>query len=353
MRADRARVLSQLETLRAEVGKPCLAVDVPSGLWAGWTPDDPVLRATWTLSPGWMKDFCFFPSGREVCGHLTAVPLGFPHPAAHSAELVIEDDLADLVPRVPQSAYKGRRGHVALFGGAAGMTGAIVLAARSAAAAGAGLVSLGVDDQVLSLVAPQVNAFQVRSASETLSRVSRYDALVVGPGWGDGDRAELFAGLWSTELPLVIDADALAVWNSEPRPPRKAPVVITPHPGEFRRLGAGEPSVAAARELARSRGVVVVLKGAVTWVVDADRGRVWDGPNPALGTGGSGDCLSGVVGALLAMGLSGLDAASAAVALHGLAGRDLAQKHGWFTADRIPEALAQRAAACMAGLGPL
>jgi hydroxyethylthiazole kinase-like uncharacterized protein yjeF len=301
-----------------------------------------------------MKDFCFFPSSREVCGEVTAVPLGFPKPAESSAELLTDGDLADLIPKISREAYKGTRGHLALFGGAAGMTGALVLASRSAAAAGAGLVSLGIDESILPLVAPQVNAFQVRTASETLARVSHYDALVVGPGWGAAsNRGEFFRELWATDLPLVVDADALSVWAQEPRPVRSAPVVVTPHPGEFRRLGAGEPSVSAARELSRSRGVVVVLKGAVTWIVDADQSRVWDSANPALGTGGSGDCLAGVVGALLAMGLSGFDAATAAVVLHGLAGRDLAQRYGWFTADRIPEALAQRAAACMAELGPL
>ncbi len=137
-------------------------------------------------------------------------------------------------------------------------------------------------------------------------------------------------------------------------------MVLTPHPGEFRRLGAGDaPTVAAARSLARNRGVVVVLKGAVTWVVGPDgRGAVWDGANPALGTGGSGDCLAGVVGALLARGLGAFDAAAAAVALHGSAGRALASQGGWFTADRLPESIAllsysRNLSACAASLGPL
>jgi NAD(P)H-hydrate repair Nnr-like enzyme with NAD(P)H-hydrate dehydratase domain len=129
--------------------------------------------------------------------------------------------------------------------------------------------------------------------------------------------------------------------------------VVTPHPGEFRRLGAGEGNpVEAAAALARERRVTVVLKGSVTWIVDpAGRRAVWDGANPALGTGGSGDCLAGVVGAFLARGLGAFDAARAAVVLHAEAGRALAEAGGWFTADRLPAALAR--ASCRTGAGPL
>jgi len=356
LRADREAVLRELEALRSEESKPCLAVDVPSGLWEGWVSGDAVLRARWTLSPGWLKDFCFHPGAREFVGQPVAVPLAFPRAALPSAELLEEGDLTSLLPPVAAGDHKGRRGHVALVGGSPGMTGALILASRSAAAAGAGLVSLGIDPELTALVAPQVAAFQVRGAADLIPHSSRYDALVVGPGWGrGGDRVGLLEELWATDLPLVIDADGLSAWAKSSFASRRAPVVLTPHPGEFVRLGSGEAaSVSAAAALARSRGVVVVLKGAVTWILGPDgRRSVWDGANPALGTGGSGDCLAGVVGALLARGLGGFEAAAGAVALHGTAGRELASQRGWFTADQLPEALAKRSAACMAGLGPL
>ncbi len=353
LRRERADVLAGFETLRTRLGKPVIAIDVPSGLWEHWAPGEPVLTAERTLAPGWLKDFCCFPAARPSCGILEAVPMAFPQTAQPTALLVDETDLPSLLPRVPVTDHKGRRGHVAVVGGADGMTGALVLAARSAAAAGAGLVTLGCDDELTGLVAPQVPAFQVRSAPAVVGRAARLDALVVGPGWGgDASRPGLFEMLWHTGLPLAVDADALAVWNGLNLPPRDVPVVLTPHPGEFARLTAvgpraGDP-IAAASSLAAERGVTVVLKGAVTWIFASDgRRAVWDGANPALGTGGSGDCLAGVVGALLARGLAGFEAAVAAVALHGAAGRALASERGWFTADGLPEAIARTALACM------
>jgi len=355
LRPDRRQVLLDLEALRAEHDIPCLAIDVPSGLWAGWGAGDPVLRARWTLSLGWLKDFCFHPEARDFMGTATEVPMAFPRPASSSAELLESLDLVDLLPKVGPGDHKGRRGHVVIVGGAPGMTGAVVLAARSAAASGAGLVSLGIDPGLVELVAPQVPAFQTRSVDTLGSQLARYEAAVVGPGWGrSSDRADLLRKLWATDLPLVVDADGLAAWVAASPGPRRAPVVFTPHPGEFARLGALGAPVAAAAELARSQNLTVVLKGAVTWILGPDgRRAVWDGRNPALGTGGSGDCLAGVLGALLARGLGGFEAARAAVALHGEAGRRLAEGVGWFTADQLPEALARTAAACMAGLGPL
>jgi NAD(P)H-hydrate epimerase len=353
LRREGGEVLASLETLRAEIDKPVVAIDVPSGLWEHRSPGEPVLQAVRTLAPGWIKDFCYFPSSRPLCGVLEAVPLAFPQPADPSAQLVDDSDLPSLLPRVLAADHKGKRGHVALVGGAEGMTGALVLAARSSAAAGAGLVTLGCDAELISLVAPQVPAFQVRSVPDVAGRAARLDAFVVGPGWGtDASRPGMFESLWQTGLPLAADADALTVWKGLNLPPRDIPVVLTPHPGELARLAevgthAGD-SVAAAAGLAARHGVTVVLKGAVTWILGPGRRAVWDGANPALGTGGSGDCLAGVVGALLARGLTGFDAAVAAVALHGTAGRVLASEQGWFTADGLPEAIARTALACMA-----
>jgi len=354
-RPERRAVLSRLEELRARLNKPCLAIDVPSGLWDGYRTGDPVLRARWTLTPGWLKDFCFHPEARNAVGKVLEVTLAFPKPAESSGELLERADLPGLLPRVASEDHKGKRGHVVLVGGAPGMTGALVLAARSAAASGAGLVSLGVDPGLTSVISPQVPAFQVREVDTLNHLIPRYDAAVVGPGWGHTqDRPEFLQMFWATDLPLVVDADGLAAWVSASPGPRTAPVVLTPHPGEFARLGVPGAPVVAAVELARNKNVTVVLKGAVTWILAPDgRRAVWDGANPALGTGGSGDCLAGVVGALLARGLGGFEAARAAVVLHGEAGRILAEHEGWFTADRLPEALARTAAACMAGLGRL
>lgn len=344
LRPVEAQVIADLESRRA--GRPVVAIDVPSGLGPEWRPGEPVITARWTLSPGWLKAFCFQPEARAVVGQPRVVAVSFPRPAPPSAHLLVESDLEFLVPPVAPSDHKGRRGHVAVVGGAPGMSGAAVLAARSAAAAGSGLVTLGVDSDLVGLVAPQVPAFQVRTAVDLVARVGRFDALVAGPGWGPG-RESTLGTLWDLGLPTVLDADALAAWTALGKPRLGAPLVITPHPGEFRRLSPSEGLlVPRAQVLADQTGAVVVLKGAVTWILaPGGRRSVWDGANPALGTGGSGDCLAGVVGAFLAAGQDAYDAARAAVALHGVAGATLLRDEGWFTADRLPATLA-RVATC-------
>jgi len=353
-RLEAAETLRALEALRARLGKPSFAIDVPSGLWDGWSAGDPALAAERTLAPGWIKEVCLFPAAREFCGTLEAVVMAFPRPAEAMAQLIEPEDLAALLPKVAADDHKGRRGHVGVVGGSEGMTGAAVLAARSAAAAGAGLVSVGCDETLVPLIAGQVPAFQVRSAAGLMERAARLDAFVVGPGWGlSEDRPALLGTVWATGLPLVVDADGLRAFQTLAPAPRAVPVVLTPHPGEFSRLTSQKPTargpIDAAAALAAQRGVAVVLKGAVTWTFAPDgRRAVWDGANPTLATGGSGDCLAGVTGALLAKGLGAFEAAAAAVALHGAAGRALADEAGWYTADRLPEALAKTAAACMA-----
>lgn len=348
---EAARTLAHLEALRGT--KPTLAIDVPSGLGPDWLPGEPVLRARWTTSPGWLKAFCFQPEARTLVGQPRALAMAFPRPAPASAELLVDGDLAGLVPRVANSDHKGRRGHVVVVGGAPGMSGATVLASRSAAATGAGLVTLAVDPALIDLIAPQVPAFQVRTLDQVLSLVHRYHALVVGPGWGP-DRGPSLAALMNLNLPTVVDADGLGAWIALGKPrPGSSPLVVTPHPGEFARLSGGDGLlVPRAQALAQETGAVVILKGAVTWILAPDgRRSVWDGANPALGTGGSGDCLAGVVGAFLAAGLGGYEAARAAVVLHGVAGAELARTEGWFTADRLPEALAKASLACRTTVG--
>lgn len=350
LRPTEAALVAELAAMARSHGTSVAALDLPSGLYEGWSPEDGVLRAALTLVPGWAKTFAYEPAARACCGRLVVVPLAFPRPAASSATLLEPADLAALLPRLSDDAHKGTRGHVLLAGGAAGMTGALVLAARSAAAAGAGLVTLAVDADLAERVAAQVPAFQVRGLAEVPELSPRYSAVVAGPGWGRDGREADFAVLHRLDLPLVVDADALAPWAAAGPRASGAPVVLTPHPGEFVRLGAGSAATpAAAAALASLRQVTVILKGAVTWILAPDgRRAVWDGRNPALGTGGSGDCLAGFVGALLGLGLGGFEAAQAAVVLHGVAGAE-ASAAGWFTAERLPETAARLASACMLG----
>jgi NAD(P)H-hydrate epimerase len=231
------------------------------------------------------------------------------------------------------------------------MPGAAVLVARGAARGGAGLVSVGCLDPALMSILPValpeavlVDLARLGELAFALQQVAPH-AVVAGPGTGRGGRgAELARLLARSQLdaPLVLDADALTNLADEPETLRAVagPLVVTPHPGEARALlGRDVPRdaqgrVEAARELARLIGGVCCLKGAGTVVTDGERVYVNDTGNPGMATGGAGDVLAGVIGAYLAHpalrsgdpGWTVLDATSAAVRAHGLAG-DLAAAH--------------------------
>jgi len=334
------RWLEALATIRVGI----VALDSPSGLWWGAPADSPVVRATRTLALGWGKVNCWQPLYREHCGEIGVLKLGYPAAPPQAAELLEVATVRSLIPRLGPSAHKGTRGHVLVAGGAPGMPGALVLAARSAASVGAGLVSILTDSDLVALVAPQVPAFQVRELTpEQMGRV-RVKSCVVGPGWGRGpDRAEALLGLLGLSVPTVIDADALVAWKTLQDGnlvPSGVRAILTPHPGEWERLGGG--GVDSAALSAQSLNTVIVLKNSVTWVLAPDgRRAVWDGRLAELGTGGSGDCLAGAIGGYLARGLAPYEAACAGVVAHGDCARGLAQESGWFTAEQLPNALAR------------
>jgi len=259
-------------------------------------------------------------------------------------------------PRVlPGDAHKGIAGRVLVLAGSREMPGAALLAATSALRAGAGLVTLSCLDEGLLATAPiaapelilwdlSMEAAPAQLASGLVSR--GFDAVVIGPGLGVGPRAcaLLDAVLDGWAGPLVIDADALNMLaeDADRRARVRAhlgPVVVTPHPGEARRLlghavgSSVDERLAAARALAGSLRVVACLKGAGTWIVDPTGEREWINPsgNPGMATAGSGDVLAGVMAALLVHADddgSAWEAARAAVYLHGLAGDRGARRHG-------------------------
>ncbi|MGP8159980.1 MAG: NAD(P)H-hydrate dehydratase [Candidatus Dormibacteria bacterium] len=249
------------------------------------------------------------------------------------------------LPARPADAHKGTFGTVVVIAGAVGTAGAAVLAARGAARAGAGLVRVCVPAGVYPVVAAQCLELMAHPIGEPgasgldaagvaalrHSHLPAADAVVVGPGLGRSPATEsaLLELLTGLTVPAVVDADALNIaaaagfdWRSCP-----APVVLTPHPAEMARLaGLTTAEVQADRaglagRFAAERGVTLVLKGAET-VVAAPDGRLHVDRHQtvALATGGTGDVLSGVCGALLAAGLDGFDAAVAAVTVHAEAG---------------------------------
>lgn len=248
------------------------------------------------------------------------------------------------IPSRDRESHKGDFGRVLLVGGSRGMAGSISLSAVSCLRSGAGLVTAAVPDRCLETVAgfhpcimtmpfadTEAGEFSARAEALFCEVVERFDVVVMGPGMGTGEGSQaLVSRAVALEKPLVLDADALNVlgrwdgWRKQVR----ASIVMTPHPGEFQRLsglGAGDRvgQESAAREMAAEVGCVILLKGPVTFVTDGEREYRNQTGNPGMASGGSGDCLTGLIGALLGQGLEGFQAAAAGAWAHGVAG-DLA-----------------------------
>jgi hydroxyethylthiazole kinase-like uncharacterized protein yjeF len=332
-----------------------LAVDLPSGISSdggevGWS----TVRAAVTVTFAAPKHGHVLWPASERCGDVIVADIGIPREVLADTGpalfLLEERDAARAWPPRRAASHKGDFGHVLVVGGAAGKSGAAILAATAALRVGAGLVTAAVPAPSLPIVAAaraelMTEALYVDDsgnlergvADRVLSLAASRDAIVLGPGLG----AEAGAGHMVRELvgglpvPAVLDADALNALAPAPgeklgRLAGGSATVLTPHPGEMARLmGTSTPDVQrrrleAARELATTTGTIVVLKGHRTVIAHPD-GRAAVNPtgNPGMAKGGTGDVLAGMVGALLARGVDPFDAACAAVYLHGRAG-DLA-----------------------------
>jgi NAD(P)H-hydrate epimerase len=337
------------------------AIDLPSGLSDAYTAGWPVAHAAWTLSIEPRKACLYYPAIRDSVGEIIPIEGVFPRYAEFSkdAYLLEAADLATLAPPPSESSYKGTRGRVAVFAGSIGASGAAVLSSRAALAAGAGIVSLCASEELYPVVSPMLEAVMVKKEPANLGDLgSNYDAILVGPGWGrSAERSNQLAALLETGIPAVLDADAIALYRDLLDSGFKtlSPIILTPHPGEFFALSGIESDTALAspasslREVAKSLGSTVILKAHVTWIAGSSGElAVWDGNEAGLGTAGSGDVLAGLAAGLLARAVAdpraqrtAFDAARAAVIAHGLAGRALRQRCGWFESGALREEAAR------------
>ena len=261
-------------------------------------------------------------------------------------EILNQEAVAAWLPDRDPWGHKGDFGKLLLLCGSVGYTGAAALAARAAVRSGAGLVLLGVpepvytieavklDEPVVFPLAAEGDGLSPAAVPEILRRLAGCDACLVGPGLGrsPGVRAVTEAVLREARCPVVLDADGLNVLEgaADALKARRAPTVLTPHDGEFRRLGGavGPDRMASAAALAQTLGAVVLLKGHRTVVTDGTRGYENRTGNPGMATGGSGDVLAGMLVSLLGQGLAPLEAAAAAAWLHGAAGDRCAAERG-------------------------
>jgi len=263
--------------------------------------------------------------------------------------------LIESIPKLKSravDAHKGDFGKVCIIAGSTGMSGAAALAGRSALRAGAGLVRVATPKSVLPMVAsiepsfttialPEDNLGRIsaKAINPILEAVSENDVVAFGPGVGISGalRSVLEVLLEQDRLRLVIDADGLNNLAGIKDWPAglKAKLILTPHPGEMKRLWSGlfrEPLPSdrqqQAAQLAQQTKTVVALKGAGTVVTDGDKVYINKTGNPGMATAGSGDVLTGVITALVGQGLSDFDAAVLGVYIHGLAGDIAAEKIG-------------------------
>jgi len=281
------------------------------------------------------------------------------------------NNIPKLKPR-SADAHKGDFGRVCIMAGSVGMSGAAALAGRAALRAGAGLVRVAVPESILPIVAsiepsfttiplPQDGSGRISSKAINiiLNAVSENDVLAFGPGIGCSNAlcSVLETLLQQENLRLIIDADGINNLSTIKGWPAKlkAKPILTPHPGEMKKLWAGlfREQLPADRQeqagrLAKSTNTVVALKGAGTVVTDGKKIYVNKTGNPGMATAGSGDVLTGVIAALCGQGLNNFDAAVLGVYIHGLAGDIAAQKLGQVSLiatdiiNSLPEAFMKR-----------
>jgi hydroxyethylthiazole kinase-like uncharacterized protein yjeF len=359
---EEAEVLSRVQ----QSGAVVFAIDVPSGL-NGDTghPVGPCVRAHRTITFFRMKPGHLLWPGRGMCGDVTIADIGLK--ADHTARALVPRLFRNTpalwrsaLPAPSPDIHKYMRGHCLVVSGPELQTGASRLAATAALNNGAGAVTITGDREALRIHAAHVTAIMLRetSTSEAFAELlgeGRFGSVVIGPAAGVG--APTLARVQTarrTSLPLVLDADALTSLVGELRPFHDAAgepyrCVMTPHAGEFARLfgpllvaDAGFASlpeilqtskVEQARAAARLANAVVVFKGPDTVIAAPDgRSAINANAGPELATAGSGDVLSGLIGAHLACGMPAFEAAAAAVWLHGALGAEIGSG---LTADRL------------------
>jgi hydroxyethylthiazole kinase-like uncharacterized protein yjeF len=302
-----------------------VAVDIPSGVDADTgAADGDAVWADVTVTFGALKAGLLVGDGARRTGELRLVDIGLDATLPDADVHVLEaEDVARLLPTPGPADDKYTRGVTGLVAGSAAYPGAGVLSTGAAVCGGAGMVRYaGTAADAIRARYPEVVVHEDARPSEL-----RVQAWVIGPGIGTDDAARaLLADVLATDVPVIVDADAITVLGQSPDllAGRSVPTVLTPHDREFARIAEGPSAdrIGSARAAARELGATVLLKGDAT-VVAAPDGRAWINRTgtPWLGTAGSGDVLRGLIGSLLASGLEAPLAAAVGAYVHGVAGQ--------------------------------
>lgn len=326
---------------------PVLAADIPSGVDGDTGAGPDAVWADATVTFGALKPGLLLGDGRARAGAVVIEPIGLGPDAARRATIHLVGDADVALPGRPPQGHKWQTA-VQVVTGSPGMQGASTFVARAALRAGAGYVRLaspGVSAADLPVTEAVGSSLPpVGWAEDVIHGLDRVKALAVGPGLGGSDETveQVRALLAAASVPAVVDADGLNAVGSVAElrrltSTRVAPLIVTPHDGEFARLTGAAPGgdrIAAARALARDSGAVVLLKGTTT-VVAAPGGavRLVTAGSARLATAGTGDVLTGVIAAFLARGMGPLDAASVAAHVHGRAATVLGRAEGLVAGD--------------------
>ncbi len=332
---------------------PLVAIDCPSGINVDTGQyEGSVTNADFTYTLALPKIGLYYSPGREKAGIVEVVPIGVPDDVIDSfnfaENLITPEMVAERLPARKPDGHKGDFGKLFVLAGSTGLTGAATLSATAAARAGTGLVTVGCPKslnpilevkltEAMTFPLPDVGqkgCLALRGLGEIRKWLDKTDAAVIGPGLGSHrDTVMLMHRLLEKlDKPAILDADGLNAFakNREPLKSAHPELVLTPHPGEFRRLiDADIPEALPqlydlVRKYSREYNAVIIFKGSPTVIVEPG-GQLYLNPtgNNGMATGGTGDVLSGIVGSFLAQGLSPVDSAVCAVYLHGLSG-DLA-----------------------------
>jgi hydroxyethylthiazole kinase-like uncharacterized protein yjeF len=337
-----------------------VAVDIPSGV-DGLTgaADGPAINADRTVTFAATKPGLIFEPGRTRAGVVTVADIGIGVEAV-AAGITEPSDVAAWLPVRKPSTHKWEVGGVMVVGGTTGMTGAPMFVSHAAMRAGAGIVwcgmpgdaaaAAGSGTEVITVALPATpeGSLDSRAAAAVLRDLGRFGAVVIGPGLGGHEGAQTAVSqlVADAPVPMVLDADGLNALRGDLSPLRvrhtmlTSATVLTPHDGEYARL-VGEPPgvdrIDSARRLATAADAVVLLKGSATVIAEpGPEGRVAVNTTggPWLATAGTGDVLSGIVGAFLARGMGAFEAAAAAAWVHGRAA-DRAGHTGMIAGDLI------------------
>lgn len=310
---------------------PVVSVDYPTGLDPDTGKvDETAFRAVETVTFATLKTGHVLGAGPDHCGVVTVAAIGI---QGGEPSMFVAEASDALRPGRARQTHKWSAGSVLVVAGSSGMLGAATLAGRAALNFGAGTVYLASDrvDQVQQII-PELPALDLGRAAEA---VKRFDVVVAGPGLAEGDAGSVRLILGSAEK-VVLDAGGLTPSMLAAAKEGDAEVVVTPHDAEFVRVAGVGAGVYAVRSFAERAGIVALRKGNPTMISDGGLPVLVDTGGPELASIGTGDVLAGMIAALWARGLDGMQAATSAAYWHGVAGSDLVD-HETVTADVLAD----------------